>query len=1028
MSRRGGRKSESRPAQPSPVPAQSTQRGGGSDRGGRGRGGGGPAQSFQRGGVGDRGGRGRGGGRPGQGGGGRGSYAGAADILVPIQSPPPPPASSSSAPGPSHLPVSVPPTTSLSQELQQQLTLGTQDPAVAPVSSKAVKFPARPGFGTQGRKCVVRANHFMVQVADKDIHHYDVTITPEVTSKKVNRDVISQLTRIYRESHLGQRIPAYDGRKSIYTAGALPFDSKEFIVKLSDKDGEGSSSRSSKKDRQFKVAIKLASKPDLYTLQQFLRSKHMEAPQDIIQVFDVVLRSSPSENYSVVGRSFFSPSLGPKGELGDGIDYWKGYFQSLRPTQMGLSLNVDISARSFYEPILVTDFVAKYFNYRELSRPLSDQDRIKVKRALKGVKVLLTHTEYAKSYKITGVSILPISQLMFTLDDKTKKVSVVQYFREKYKIGLKYTFLPALQAGNDANPIYLPMEISRIAEGQRYTKKLNERQVTALLRATCQRPFDRQNNIREMVRKNNYNGDQFAKEFGIQVGAELAQVDARVLPPPMLNYHESSREARVNPGLGQWNMINKKMINGGRVEFWTCVSFSTRVSRDLPFQFCEELVNMCISKGMEFNPNPVIRIHSASPNQIEKALGDIHRQSTAEIARRGQQGKQLQLLVIILPDVTGSYGMIKRICETELGIISQCCQPRQASRLSKQYFENVALKINVKVCCTLFLCLVAPIEFMRSKVPVFLVGGRNTVLNDAIQRRIPHVTDRPTIIFGADVTHPQPGEDSSPSIAAVVASMDWPEVTKYRGLVSSQTHREEIIEDLYSSVQDPKRGLVHGGMIRELLIAFRRSTGHKPHRIIFYRDGVSEGQFSQVLLYEMTAIRQACGSLEEGYLPQVTFVVVQKRHHTRLFPSDHRNRDLTDKSGNIQPGTVVDTKICHPTEFDFYLNSHAGIQGTSRPTHYHVLYDENCFNADDLQMLTNKLCYTYARCTRSVSIVPPAYYAHLAAFRARYYIEGDLSDSGSTPSVSKGKDAKGTREFRPLPIIKDNVKDVMFYC
>jgi len=22
----------------------------------------------------------------------------------------------------------------------------------------------------------------------------------------------------------------------------------------------------------------------------------------------------------------------------------------------------------------------------------------------------------------------------------------------------------------------------------------------------------------------------------------------------------------------------------------------------------------------------------------------------------------------------------------------------------------------------------------------------------------------------------------------------------------------------------------------------------------------------------------------------------------------------------------VDTKICHPTEFDFYLNSHAGIQ------------------------------------------------------------------------------------------------------
>ena len=35
-------------------------------------------------------------------------------------------------------------------------------------------------------------------------------------------------------------------------------------------------------------------------------------------------------------------------------------------------------------------------------------------------------------------------------------------------------------------------------------------------------------------------------------------------------------------------------------------------------------------------------------------------------------------------------------------------------------------------------------------------------------------------------------------------------------------------------------------MVRELLIQFYRSTRHKPMRIIFYRDGVSEGQFRQV--------------------------------------------------------------------------------------------------------------------------------------------------------------------------------------
>jgi len=52
-------------------------------------------------------------------------------------------------------------------------------------------------------------------------------------------------------------------------------------------------------------------------------------------------------------------------------------------------------------------------------------------------------------------------------------------------------------------------------------------------------------------------------------------------------------------------------------------------------------------------------------------------------------------------------------------------------------------------------------------MPSVQMGGRNTVLLDAVSCRIPLVSDIPTIIFGADVTHPENGEDSSPSIAAV---------------------------------------------------------------------------------------------------------------------------------------------------------------------------------------------------------------------------------------------------------------------
>lgn len=74
-----------------------------------------------------------------------------------------------------------------------------------------------------------------------------MTITPEVTSKKINRDVISQLVDKFRESNLGNRRAAYDGRKSLYTAGPLPFESEEFVVKLLETYECAGSSSSSKK-------------------------------------------------------------------------------------------------------------------------------------------------------------------------------------------------------------------------------------------------------------------------------------------------------------------------------------------------------------------------------------------------------------------------------------------------------------------------------------------------------------------------------------------------------------------------------------------------------------------------------------------------------------------------------------------------------------------------------------------------------------------------------------------------------------
>ncbi|VAI45323.1 unnamed protein product [Triticum turgidum subsp. durum] len=737
------------------------------------------------------------------------------------------------------------------------------------------------------------------------------------------------------------RLPAYDGRSNLYTAGRLPFDAREFVIRLAvDDDGVSS------------ATVRYTQSADPYAITGGL------------QVLDVVLREVASQRYLSVRRSFYSPDIRTPQRLGDGLQSWFGFYQSIRPTQMGLSLNIaytwvpisDMSSTAFVEPLPVIDFAAQILGKDVMSRPLSDANRVRIKKALHDLKVEITHRgSLRRKYRVFGLTAQPTHELIFPIDDEVK--SVVEYFKEMYGFTIKQPHLPCLLVGNQKKPNYLPMEVCKIVEGQRYKKRLNEKQITSLLKVTCQRPGDKEMDIRRTVHKNGYDQDPYAKEFGINISDKLTSIEARVLPAPWLKYHDTGKESECLPRVGQWDMKNKKVVNGCTVNHWASINFSRSVQESTASGFCQELAQTCKLLGMEFNSEPAIPMYSARPEQAVQALKHVY-----NAALKKPKGKELELLLVILPDNNGAlYGDIKRICETELGIMSQCCLAKHVFKICKRYLANVSLKINVKM------------------------GGRNTVLLDAVSRRIPLVSDVPTIIFGADVTHPETREDTSPSIAAVVASQDWPEVTKYAGLVCAQAYRQELIQDLYKTWHDPQRGTVTGGMIRELLISFRKATGQKPLRIIFYRDGVSAGQFHQVLLYELDAIRKACASLEPNYQPPVTFVIVQKRHHTKLFANNHNDKSSTDKSGNILPGTVVDSKICHPTQFDFYLCSHAGIQ----------------------------LCEFVA--------VPPVYYAHLAAFRARFYMDQD--------SLSvKNANGRNGGAMKTMPAVKERVKRVMFYC
>ncbi|KAH1988429.1 hypothetical protein KXV97_003028, partial [Aspergillus fumigatus] len=110
-----------------------------------------------------------------------------------------------------------------------------------------------------------------------------------------------------------------------------------------------------------------------------------------------------------------------------------------------------------------------------------------------------------------------------------------------------------------------------------------------------------------------------------------------------------------------------------------------------------------------------------------------------------------------------------------------------------------------------------------------------------------------------------------------------------------------------------------------------------PENIIVYRDGVSEGQYNLVVEKEIPLLKSACEPMYQNGLPRLSVIIVGKRHHTRFYPT---HEDRADRSSNPQNGTVVDRGVTEARDWDFYLQAHSALQGTARPAHYYIVWDE----------------------------------------------------------------------------------------
>ncbi|GAY50846.1 hypothetical protein CUMW_129820 [Citrus unshiu] len=251
------------------------------------------------------------------------------------------------------------------------------------------------------------------------------------------------------------------------------------------------------------------------------------------------------------------------------------------------------------------------------------------------------------------------------------------------------------------------------------------------------------------------------------------------------------------------------------------------------------------------------------------------------------------------------------------------------------------------------------------------LGGLNSLLAVEHSPSIPIVSKVPTIILGMDVSHGSPGHSDIPSIAAVVSSRHWPLISRYRAAVRTQSPKVEMIDSLFKKVSDTE----DEGIIR--------------------------------LFYCLTYLRWEVVVI--GYLELLL--------------------DFYTSSGKRKPEQIIIFRDgVSESQFNQVLNVELNqiIEGTSRPTHYHVLFDEIGFSSDELQELVHSLSYVYQRSTTAISVVAPICYAHLAASQVGSFMKFD--DLSETSSSQGGMTSAGPVPVPQLPRLQEKVCNSMFFC
>ncbi|KAL8786701.1 MAG: hypothetical protein Q9213_002637 [Squamulea squamosa] len=850
-------------------------------------------------------------------------------------------------------------------------------------------LPVRPGFGTLGTPIQLRTNHFPLHLdSEETIYRYHVEITdPEIPKGRQRRQFFSILFKEVEECSSRKDRVVTDYAETLITAGKLELgvsDTKEYRLKFYE---EGKLHRETSKASRVNITL-----TGLVPIPELLRyldsvpgdSSDLENRLMAVQALNIVVDATPNENPKVCQgcRNVFAEfprNTNPntrddykKIDLSCSLIGVRSYYSSVKTSTGRVLLNLHGQCKPYYPELNLHELMQAFS--ANLNDPYAVEKfiwrlrvRFKYLKDGKGEVFETVKTVYGFSHKREAVrdefgaaKIDPqgnairrgnaeqhygsSESIQFQSLKYPPRLTVAEYFQKEHGIVLEHLGSMVVNFGSDTKPVWIPAELGIVEPYQPYRGKLNDNQTSNMLAIAARGPAE---NARRLVGAGTqvigiYPSNPILSEFGISIDTKMIVVPARILQPPTLLY---GNRKTITPRNASWNLAGPtRFYQPKELKNWSYVLCGrSEFSSVHQAALCKQ-IKACGLGSSEPLPFDGYRttLGKADDDATDEALQEVLQQAKTEGAK---------FLFVILESCSKPiHARLKYLADIKIGIqhttldssryVAQCSKKDHGDN----YFANVIQKVNVKI------------------------GGINHIL-DKKGDPLDFLVRSSTMLVGLDVTHPSPG------------------TTKL------QEGRKEMVDDI-------------GELMGKRLQAYGEKHQRYPENIVVYRDGVSEGQFETVLTQEVSAIEAKC---KEKYtrkkfeMPKIVVIICGKRHKTRFFPTAEKDADQ-QHNYNPKSGTIVDRGATSEKYYDFFIQSHAALTGTTSFKRLRI----TCPTSMGVRL-------------KGVSLCTPAYYADIMCERGNKYLQKYLNK----------KWPPGTQfDFNKSPWVEhvhEDLQDTMFY-